>query len=370
MSVDTLETASLSDRRRDAEAAVKAELCRYFRTRASSAASYGASFARLWTIAGDSVLGGKLVRPLLLVEMFHALGGAESGHCDSETLTEIGAAVELLNCAFLMHDDVIDGDLTRRGRSNLVGALLSEVRSGDAGARDDADRHWARTGGILMGDLLLSGVHQLFARARLPHEQRLALLDLLDRTITESVAGEDLDVGLSAGVVAPDLATILDMSACKTAAYTFELPLRAAAVLAGAGADVDSAVSTAGRHLGLAFQLQDDLLSTFGDPYRHGKDPFSDLREGKQTAIIAYARQTSAWRTVEASFGRSDLTHAEGTAVRELLARCGARSFVEDLIDDELRACRDVAADAGGAIPLRARQVLLDLIARLEGRRA
>jgi geranylgeranyl diphosphate synthase type II len=175
---------------------------------------------------------------------------------------------------------------------------------------------------------------------------------------------------LSAGVVAPDLATILDMSACKTAAYTFELPLRAAAVLAGAGADVDSAVSTAGRHLGLAFQLQDDLLSTFGDPYRHGKDPFSDLREGKQTAIIAYARQTSAWRTVEASFGRSDLTHAEGTAVRELLARCGARTFVEDLIDDELRACRDVAADAGGAIPLRARQVLLDLIARLEGRRA
>ncbi|HET8928115.1 MAG TPA: polyprenyl synthetase family protein [Microbacterium sp.] len=369
MSVDILETASPSDRRRSAEAEVQAELRRFFRTRAESAASYGPSFTRLWTIAGESVLGGKLVRPLLLVEMFHALRGPESGDCDGETLTEIATAVELLHYAFLMHDDVIDGDLTRRGRSNLVGALLSEVRSGHARAGEDADLHWARTGGILMGDLLLAGVHQLFARARLPHQQRLALLDLLDRTITESVAGEDLDVGLSAGVVAPDLATILDMSVCKTAAYTFELPLRAAAVLAGGDADIDASLSTAGRHLGLAFQLQDDLLSTFGDPHRHGKDSFSDLREGKQTAIIAYARQTSAWRAVEPAFGRSDLTDGQGVAVRELLAECGARTFVEDLIDGELQACREVAADADRGMPLRARQVLLDLIARLEGRR-
>lgn len=370
MSIDTIGAATLSDRRREAAVEIQAELGRFFRGRTASAASYGPSFARLWTIAGESVLGGKLVRPLLLVDMFHALRPPESTDGNSQTLIEVAAAVELLHYAFLMHDDVIDGDVTRRGRPNLVGALLSEVRSDGARGRQGADLHWARTGGILMGDLLLAGVHQLFARARLPHEQRLALLDLLDRTITESVAGEDLDVGLSAGVVAPDLATILDMSAWKTAAYTFELPLRAAAVLAGSDPDAEGAVSTAGRHLGLAFQLQDDLLSTFGDPCRHGKDPFSDLREGKQTAIIAYARQTSAWRAVEASFGRSHLSDGDAAAVRELLAECGARSFVEDLIDRELDACRAVAADPGGRMPLRAREVLLDLIARLEGRRA
>ncbi|MGF2950175.1 polyprenyl synthetase family protein [Microbacterium alcoholitolerans] len=378
MSVAAMEAVTAAPRGRGQDGRVQEQLRLFFRSRAASAASYGPSFVRLWTLAEQSMRGGKLVRPQLLIDTFHALRPADgareaSGETAAESTTgamiEIAVAVELLHHAFLMHDDVIDGDLTRRGRSNLVGALLAE-RPADAPSPDGSDLHWARTGAILMGDLLLAGVHQLFARARLPDATRIRLLDLLDHTISESVAGEELDVGLSAGVVAPDLMTILDMSRCKTAAYTFELPLRAAVALAGASADADAALSAAGRHLGLAFQLQDDLLSTFGDPRQHGKDPFSDLREGKQTAIIAYARGTSAWPVLESSFGRSDLTEGEGVEMRVLLADCGARRFVEELIDDELGACRSIIGDTAAGIPPAARRVLLDLIARLEGRRS
>lgn len=357
-------------RRRHQQIAVQEQLRGFFDSRTAIARSYGPSFTRLWTLAERSVAGGKLVRPMLMLDMLDALSRPDDAFdgCHGETPIEIAAAIELLHVAFLMHDDVIDGDLTRRGCANLVGALLDET--GAAGERTQADLHWARTGGILMGDLLLTGVHQIFARARLPHERRLQLLDLLDHAVMESVAGEDLDVGLSAGVIEPELATILSMSSCKTAAYTFQLPLRIAAALAGAGADVDTAVSTAGRHLGLAFQLQDDLLSMFGDPRQHGKDPLSDLREGKQTAIISYARRTDAWPVIEAFFGRTDVTAADGAAVRDHLIDCGAKTFVEDLIDEQLSACRTMADGTAADLPAPARQVLLDLVARLDGRRS
>ena len=97
--------------------------------------------------------------------------------------------------------------------------------------------------------------------------------------------------------------------------------------------------------MGLAFQLQDDLLSVFGDPAHHGKDPNSDLREGKETALMAYARMTGAWARIEPLIGHDDLSERDAATVRAALEECGARRFVEGLVDDSLGAfragCRD-----------------------------
>lgn len=351
--------------RTDLCTAIEDELSGLIRKRASAATAYGPNFARLWTLAGQNVLGGKFVRPLLLMETYDALQQGRTGH--RETAISIAAAVELLHYAFLLHDDVIDGDLVRRGHPNLIGSLLAET--GEL-PRPDGGLHWAQTGGILMGDMLLAGTHQAFARADLPHTLRLRLLDLLEHTINETVAGEQLDVGLGDGIVAPELKTILMMCGYKTATYTFELPLRAAAALAGADFAVETALATAGRHLGLAFQLQDDLLSTFGDPSRHGKDPFSDLREGKQTAIIAHARTTSAWPDIEPFFGRPELNGADAEHVRRQLSDCGAEKFVQTLIEDEMRAFNSLLNNTRSQIPPSVRTVLLDLAGQLEGRQS
>jgi geranylgeranyl diphosphate synthase type II len=376
--------------------AIERELREIFHTRTSAAAAYGGQFVRLWTLAGESVLGGKLVRPFLMLETFDALTEhvPQSDHsyvsgasaepidgepCSREIVIQIASAIELLHYSFLLHDDVIDGDLTRRGRPNLVGALLAENGSvadhtsdndPQKAVRDVAGLHWARTGGILMGDLLLSSTHQTFARAQVGPATRVRLLDLLEHTITESVAGEQVDVGLGDGIIVPDLGTILAMCANKTATYTFELPLRAAAILAGANPRLENALVTAGRHLGLAFQLQDDLLSVFGDPSLHGKDAFSDLREGKQTALIAYARMTSAWPSMEPLFGQSELSNTDCARLRTLLTGCGAERFVQGLVDEQLRAFYELLASPVAEIPSRARRVLLELAGQLEGRNA
>lgn len=352
-------------------ATVVAELSAIFQRNRTAAAAYGLDFVELWSLASESVLGGKLVRPMLVISTFDALKSDESEAneaCHSrQTVISIAAAIELLHYSFLLHDDVIDGDLIRRGCPNLIGKILAKS---DEREPTSTMLHWARTGGILMGDLLLASTHQTFARADLTQQTRLRMLDLLEHTITESVAGELIDVGLGDGIISPDLTTILNMCAYKTATYSFELPLRAAAILAGANSHVENALSTAGRHLGLAFQLQDDLLSTFGDPALHGKDAFSDLREGKLTALVAYARMTSAWPQIQQAFGRRDLTHVEGQHLQNLLRECGAEKFAQGLVDEQLRSFYEVLGHPSTPVPQAAARVLLDLVDLLEGRKS
>ncbi len=364
-------------------AEVEQELHALFSRHAATAQAYGPDFARLWSLAARHAQGGKLIRPMLLLESYDAVRRADeaapppadscaeparAAHDRAEAL-RIAAAVEALHYTFLLHDDVIDGDLIRRGRPNLIGEL-AEVSTGRA--RAAALQHWAQAGGLLAGDLLLSSAHQLFARADVPAETRLRLLDLLEHTVVETTAGEFADVGLSDGLIAADLSTVLAMTTRKTATYTFELPLRAAVILAGGSPQLESALSSAGLHLGLAYQLQDDLLSTFGDAGIHGKDPYSDLREGKQTAIICFARMTSAWPSIEAEFGNAHLSVETAQHMRDRLRECGAENFVHGLIDEQLTAFYEVLAGGSEAerIPDEVRTVLLDLAARLEGRQS
>ncbi|MFJ2370970.1 polyprenyl synthetase family protein [Microbacterium sp. NPDC087665] len=347
---------------------IEEALRRRFAERSTAAEAYGESFAALWRSAAQHALGGKLIRPRLLLEVHHALAASYGADVDSSAAIDIAAEVELLHYAFLLHDDVIDGDLIRRRRPNLIGALASK----DDGQPDEAELHWARSSAILMGDLLLSTSILGFARARVSTSTRLRLLDLIEHTIVETVAGEHIDVGLSDGVIAPDLRTILAMSAYKTATYSFALPLRAAAVLAGASAEVEDDMAAIGQHLGLAFQLQDDLLCVFGDPQSHGKDAFSDLREGKETAIIAYARMTTEWMHIEPLFGSPELSDEHGASIRELLRACGAEHFVRSLVADELGAASAVLTAAAETRTLSDDVVrsIRSLLERVEGRSA
>jgi geranylgeranyl diphosphate synthase type II len=339
-----------------------------FAERTAAAEAYGESFASLWRAASEHALGGKLIRPRLLLEAYQALSTSSGSPADSRAVVGVAADVELLHYAFLLHDDVIDGDLIRRRRPNLIGVLAA-----DRGVEpDDADLHWARSSAILMGDLLLSASLLGFARARVSTDTRLRLLDLIEHTIVETVAGEHTDVGLSDGRIIPDLRTILAMSTYKTATYSFALPLRAAAILAGASAEVEEDMATIGRHLGLAFQLQDDILCVFGDAALHGKDPYSDLREGKETAIIAYARMTSAWPHIESAFGSLSLSETDAAAVREHLRSCGAEDYAQSLVTDELAAASAVltAAEESRSISAEVAQTIRSLLARVESRRA
>lgn len=347
---------------------IEEALRRRFSERLAAAEQYGPEFVALWHAAAEHALGGKLIRPRLLMDLLGSMSEAPLSSSQTARAVDVAAQIELLHFAFLLHDDVIDGDLTRRHRPNLIGSLV-ERRSAEP---DDAALHWARSSAILMGDLLLASSVLGFARADVSDDARSRLLALLEQTIFETVAGEHTDIGLSDGIIAPDLRTTLSTSAYKTATYSFVLPLRAAAVLAGSSAVAEEQLASIGRHLGLAYQLQDDLLSVFGDPGEHGKDAYSDLREGKETAIIAYARLTGHWPSIELRFGALDLDEVDGDDIRERLRECGAEQFVRGLVQEQLGAVSAVLAEAeaAGTISPAAGRTILALTSRIEGRSA
>jgi geranylgeranyl diphosphate synthase type II len=314
-------------------------LQRLLDTGAARAAGTDERHARLWAALTDAATGGKRFRPALVSALHDALGGNRP-----QAAATVGAAVELLHTAFVIHDDVIDGDDLRRGRPNVSGTFRAEALAAGAAARDAGDL--ARTAGILAGDLALAAAIRAVATCGAPGAVVATLLDLFDGALHTTAAGELADVRLAMGVEPASVAESVAMDAQKTSAYSFALPMQAGALLADADEPTVARLGEAGQMLGTAFQLVDDLLGVFGDPARTGKSASSDLRAGKQTPLLAHARTTPEWARIQGYVGR-ELSTAELVEVRELLTLSGSRSFVEGLARTHLATGRSFVEELG-----------------------
>lgn len=305
-----------------------------------AALGLGTGFATLWSELAEATRGGKRFRPELFATTYRAWGGT-----DPESAAAVGAAIELLHTALIVHDDVIDEDDVRRGRPTVAGAHTRAAR--DAGAHEQQAGQYGVTAGILAGDLALATSLKVVATCPARRATVDRLLELFHDVLMATVAGELADVWLSVQSEPALLEDVLTMEERKTAVYSFALPLQAAAVLAGAApAEVDAA-GRVGRALGVAFQLADDLAGVFGDPALTGKSALSDLRAGKRTPLVAHASTTSRWPAIAAYVGSPTLSEAEAQHVRSVLVACGSRRFVQDLADDYASAAVDIAVSAG-----------------------
>lgn len=292
---------------------------------AATAEALGSCYRRLWRSLAEATEGGKRFRPALFVVGYRAWGGN-----DVAAAASVGAAIELLHTAFVVHDDVIDGDDVRRGRLNVSGTHVAEAVS--TGVSPDRARQYGTAAGILAGDLALAGALRTVATCPADPVTVRRLLDLFDGVLHATASGELADVRMSLGAEAPTVAEALLMAERKTGEYSFALPLQAAAVLAGAPVQVVETAGRVGRALGTAYQLMDDLHGVFGDPGATGKGASSDLRTGKSTPLVAHARTTGAWPAIAPYVGLSTITEAQADLVRALLVASGSRRFVEHLV--------------------------------------
>ncbi len=146
-----------------------------------------------------------------------------------------------------------------------------------------------------------------------------------------TAAGEMIDIDFSTTTDVPRVHDVITMERFKTAVYSFECPLQAGAVLAGASEEAVQALGRFGREIGIAYQIVDDLLGVFGIEAETGKTTIGDLREGKRTVLIAFATSTKAWPLIEALVGKPNLSHEEADFVREVLVSSGTRDFTEGL---------------------------------------
>lgn len=318
---------------------VQSVLDDFFASGLDRADAYGPDYVELWIRLRDAAQGGKRFRPALLTGVFRQLGGT-----DDELAATIAAAIELLHTAFVVHDDVIDHDTVRRGRLNVSGSFAALART--AGANAERAQSLGVAAGILAGDLALTGAQRLVALSCAPPNVRSDLLALLDDAVYVTAAGELSDVSFAVSGTDVKLSAVVQMAAHKTAVYSFELPLQAGAVLAGADRYLVDGLGQVGRCVGTAFQLLDDLAGVFGDPAATGKSAVTDLREGKMTPLIAHARSTDQWPQISDLVGDQALTEDAAAHVRSVLEASGSRAFIEKLASAQLAAARRVVDES------------------------
>ncbi|MEJ1155802.1 polyprenyl synthetase family protein [Microbacterium marmarense] len=301
-------------------------------------ASLGPAFALLGGALSRAASGGKRLRPALVAATYRAF----SRQSDlSPAVRAAAAAFELLHTAFVVHDDVIDHDIERRGTPNVSGEF--RARGEALGADSAGAATLGDAAAILAGDLLLHEATRLIAFSDTSVENRESLFALLDDAIYISAAGELADVENSVSDRLDDPDAVLTATFNKTAVYTFSAPLRAGALLAGASSEALEVLDAAGGRLGLAFQLVDDLIGAFGTAAQAGREAGSDLREAKRTPLVALARESTSWPRVDEALSQAYTGPVAVRAAQVALEASGAREDVSALLNDALRAARKLS---------------------------
>jgi geranylgeranyl diphosphate synthase type I len=283
--------------------------------------------------------------------LVHASYLACDGDPRDPRLARVGAAVELLHSFALLHDDVMDGADTRRGRPSFHRSMEGEHRR--RGWRGEP-RRFGEGVAVLAGDLAHVYADSLLLGLSASVQEVWRDLRI------EVTMGQVLDLdGTAAGNRDPRRASVV--AEHKTGRYTVERPLHLGAALAERLEAAALHLTAYGRPLGTAFQYRDDLLGAIGDPQVIGKPVGDDLRDGKPTLLLALAHDAAspAEREVLARVGRPTLSDDDVIAIQEVLRRCGAVDSVERTI----LSLRDRAIESIRTAPLTAEGIerLIDL---------
>lgn len=283
----------------------------------------------------DSLLlgKGKRLRVAMAYWGYVAAGGDTRG-VSYDHLVRVAAALETLHLFALVHDDVMDRSLSRRGRPAAHVQAATWFRNNDGRGDDEL---FGQNLAILLGDLAHTIADRLVDS--LPAVLRASWYELC----IELMAGQRADLtGAAAG--RRDLAHADHIARLKSGCYTIERPLRLGATAAGAGEDTCRQLVAYGRHVGRAFALRDDQLGIWGDPSRTGKPSGDDLAEGKATVILALASGRLAGSASSAlrRLGTTAMEADDVDIVRAAIEATGIRDEIEQMIAAEVEAAHGV----------------------------
>jgi len=203
--------------------------------------------------------GGKRLRPVIVLLAARCCG------IDSKQHIPLAAVIEFIHTATLLHDDVVDMSTLRRGRPTV-------------------NAEWNNPSSVLVGDFIYSRAFQILVQVG-----DMRIMQIMADTTNKIAEGEVLQLISQRN---PDCTeeNYMEVIANKTA-ILFEAAAQCGGILAKTDSETESALSQFGRHLGMAFQLIDDVLDYDGDSGDMGKNIGDDLAEGKPTLPLIYAMQ-------------------------------------------------------------------------------
>lgn len=253
--------------------------------------------------------GGKRLRPILMWEAFLMCGGREE---ERESVEPFLAAIEMIHTYSLVHDDLpaMDNDEYRRGRKTTW-SVYGEAM------------------GILAGDGLLNYAFETAAKSflRCPSQEHMGRVAAAFVTLSRKagiygmIGGQTADIEAEGQSAPLSEEQLLFIHEHKTAAL-IQAAMTVGAILAGAGQEQIDALEKCGYNVGIAFQIQDDILDVTGNSAELGKPVGSDAQNGKQTYVT--------WKGLEQA--REDVTALSDEAVRILDGFTGEHSFLKELI--------------------------------------
>lgn len=257
--------------------------------------------------AGQYVVasGGKRLRPALLLLVSRLLG------YEGEKDVRYAALIEMVHTATLVHDDIIDHASLRRGRAS-------------------ANSRWGNQLTVLLGDWLYTHSMEIALEA-----DDLEIMRVLSRATIQMIEGEVLSLSLK-GELGITVDQYLDIARRKTAEL-FSAACTIPSLFSPDFRQYQDTLANYGRHLGLCFQIVDDLLDLTGAELQLGKPVFSDLREGKLTLplILALPNFSSKQReAVRRLASGEELSQLEPAELRRWLAEAGAFAATREMAFD------------------------------------
>lgn len=283
--------------------------------------------------------GGKRVRPAFMYSGYIAAGG--KAH---EAILFASMSVELLHTFALIHDDIIDNSDLRRGELTTHKAFEAYHKTRRLSG---SKKNFGLSNAILVGDLAYSFAEDILTIAPFPQERIRRARYYFDQMKIQVIYGQYLDVlgGYKEGLTEDEVLQILEY---KTAKYTVERPLHIGAMLAGADYSMLETFSRYGIPFGQAFQMQDDIVGTFGSEEEIGKPSDSDIKEGKKTLLLAkaYERADKKQRkTLDRIVGNKAATKTDIEKVKDIMEQTGAYDYCVKLAKELLIQAKKAISD-------------------------
>lgn len=295
---------------------------------------------------------GKRIRPALTYFGFLASGKAPNKQ-EMETIIQVGIALELFHTFALIHDDIIDESLTRRG-SPTVQSFYQDYFKQDLLDNhpslhqnlDDRANHFALGATILAGDFAYMLSQEVIGK--LPSSPAVdAMKTLFYQMQFELISGQ-LDDCYGVGMAdfdTLDPANIEHMLILKSGNYSIQKPLLLGATLAGASDSQIASFNIAGEKIGLVYQLTDDIISLFGDENKTGKPSKADIVEGKRTLMMStyYNQLNDEERLIlKEQLGNANIANSEIDQLKQKMIESGVVDQIKDRCQKENAEALDI----------------------------
>ena len=271
---------------------------------------------------------GKLVRGTLVNLGYNLLKDNKDYSYD------LALAYEIFQTAILVHDDIIDNDDKRRGKDTIHHINYEKYKKYSS---KEESKHLGNSIGICMGDYGLYMSNLVISKSYEKDKNLGKVLNYFNNTVLNTIKGELLDVILPFQSKNMDIdnklleESIMNIYRLKTAHYTIIGPMSAGLILAGAKEDYLKDIEEFGEKVGIAFQIQDDILGIYSTEM--GKVIGSDIKEFKQTILYSHIMTTSYKDELLKYYGK-EVNEENVEKVRDIFKKSGSYDYALDTMNN------------------------------------